>query len=50
MFCQHDSNSKTPNLNLFKYPFPSCLGIDDEFIPNAVLGLQFMPASLAADF
>jgi hypothetical protein len=47
---EHGRNRDDVNLDLFEYPFPSRLGIDDELTPNAVLDLRFMPVFGIEDF
>ena len=44
---EHSRSCKAPNLHLLDHPFPCCLGVDDEFIPNTVFDLRLMSLFMA---
>lgn len=47
---EHGHRREATNLNLFEYPFPSRLRIDDNFIPHAVFDLRFMSMFVIENF
>jgi hypothetical protein len=47
---EHGHNGEAANMHLFDHSFSSCLGIDDEFVPDAVLDLQFTSISVIEHF
>lgn len=47
---EHGYSREITNLNLFEHPFPSRLGMDDEFIPNAMFDLRIMPMFVTKHF
>jgi hypothetical protein len=40
---EHGYGRVSTNLDLFEHAIPRCFGVDNEFIPDAVLDLRFMP-------
>jgi hypothetical protein len=47
---QHGHSREIANFDLFNHPVSCCLGIDNEFIPNALLDLRYMSLSAVEHF
>jgi hypothetical protein len=47
---EHGRDREAANINLFDNPIPRRFGVDDEFIPHAVLDLGLMPLFMIEHF
>jgi hypothetical protein len=47
---EHCRCGEAANLDLFDHLFPRNLGVDNEFIPNAMFDPRFMPLFMVEDF
>ena len=46
---EHGRCGEATNLDLFDHSFPRNLGVDNEFIPNAMFDPRFMPLFMVED-